>query len=122
LHKLVKSGSKRLGTTLALETTDELLDFFSAFPLLPIMKAPFSSFIAAAVLFATTAASAAPVDYDRDLRRVSPRERARYEQAQREQTRFEQTQREHERQQALEHARWEARHRHDRGPVRSYHR
>jgi len=86
------------------------------------MKASFFSFVAAAALFATTAASAAPFDHDRDLRRLSPRERARYEQAQRDRARFEQTQRERERQQALERARWEVQHRHDRGPARSYHR
>ena len=74
------------------------------------MKASFFSFVAAAALFATTAASAAPVDYDRDLRRLSPRERARLEQAQRAR----------ERQQAMERARWEAQHRHDRGPARPY--
>jgi hypothetical protein len=45
-----------------------------------------------------TAASAAPADHDRehDLRRLSPRDRARFEQAHR------------ERQQALERARWKA--------------
>ena len=74
------------------------------------MKASFFSFVAAAALFATTAASATPADHDRDLRRLSPRERARYEQAQRER----------ERQQAIERARWEAQHRHDRGPARPY--
>ena len=79
------------------------------------MKASLFSFVAAVALLATTAASAAPVDHDRDLRRLSPRERARYEQAQRERARLEQTRRERERQQALERARWEAQHRHDRG-------
>jgi len=74
------------------------------------MKASFFSFVAAAALFATTAVSASPVDHDRDLRRLSPRERARIEQAQRAR----------ERQQALERARWEAQHRHDRGPARPY--
>jgi Ni/Co efflux regulator RcnB len=75
------------------------------------MKASFFSFVAAAVLFATTAASAAPAgDHDRDLRRLSPRERTRVEQAQRAR----------ERQQAIERARWEAQHRHDRGPARPY--
>lgn len=74
------------------------------------MKASFFSFVAAAALFATTVASAAPVDHDRDLRRLSPRERARMEQAQRAR----------ERQQAIERARWEAQHRHDRGPARPY--
>ena len=74
------------------------------------MKASFFSFVAAAALFVTTAASAAPFDHDRDLRRLSPRERARVEQAQRAR----------ERQQALERARWEAQHRHDRGPARPY--
>lgn len=64
------------------------------------MKAAFFSFVAAAALFATTAASAAPVDHERDLRRLSPRERARVEQAQR--------------------ARWEAQYRHDRGPARPF--
>jgi hypothetical protein len=72
------------------------------------MKASFFSFVAAAALLATTAASAAP--FDHDLRRLSPRERARVEQAQREQ----------ERQQAIERARWEDQHRHDRGPARPY--
>lgn len=75
-----------------------------------VMKASFFSFVAAAALFATTVASAAPVDHDRDLRRLSPRERARMEQAQRAR----------ERQQAIERARWEAQHRHDRGPARPY--
>ncbi len=85
------------------------------------MKAPFFSFVTAAALFVATAVSAAPtVDHDRDLRRLSPRERARYEQAQRERDRFEQAQRERERQQAIERARWEAQHRHDRGPVRPF--
>jgi len=74
------------------------------------MKASIFSFVAAAALFITTAASAAPVDHDRDLRRLSPRERARVEQAQRAR----------ERQQASERARWEAQHRHDRGPARPY--
>lgn len=68
------------------------------------MKASFFSFVAAAALFATTAASAAPVGHDRDLRRLSPRERAQYEQAQRDRARFEQAQRERARQQALERA------------------
>ena len=49
---------------------------------------------------------------------MSPRERVRYEQAQRDWARFEQAQRERERQQALERTRWEAQHRHDRGPAR----
>ncbi|MVN77951.1 hypothetical protein GO988_16600 [Hymenobacter sp. HMF4947] len=72
------------------------------------MKTSLFSFVAALVLFATTAASAAPsFDHDRDLRRMSPRERARYE-------RFE---RERARQLAQQRARWEAQHRHDRGPV-----
>ncbi|RZK40895.1 MAG: hypothetical protein EOO57_02115 [Hymenobacter sp.] len=74
------------------------------------MKASLFSFVAAAALLVATAASAAPFDHDRDLRRMSPRERARYEQAQRE----------HERQAALERARWEAQHRHDRGPARPF--
>jgi hypothetical protein len=51
------------------------------------MKAALFSFVAAAALFVTTAASAA--DHDRDLRRLSPRERARYEQ----QMRYERAQR-----------------------------
>jgi Ni/Co efflux regulator RcnB len=85
------------------------------------MKASLFSFVAAAALFVATAASAAPAgDHDRDLRRMSPRERARYEQAQRERARFEQAQRERERQQAIERARWEAQHRYDRGPARPY--
>jgi Ni/Co efflux regulator RcnB len=79
------------------------------------MKASLFSFVAAVALFATTAASAAPIDHDRDLRRMSPRERARYEQAQRDRARYEQAQRERERQQAMERARWEAQHRNDRG-------
>ncbi|MGI4866071.1 MAG: hypothetical protein ACRYFZ_19260 [Janthinobacterium lividum] len=74
------------------------------------MKASLFSFVAAAALLVTTAASAAPFDHDRDLRRMSPRERARYEQAQREQAR----------QQARERARWEAQHRNDRGPARPF--
>lgn len=74
------------------------------------MKASFFSFVAAAALFATTAASAAPFDHDHVLRRLSPRERARVEQAQRAR----------ERQQAIERARWEAQHRHDRGLARPY--
>lgn len=79
------------------------------------MKASLFSFVAAAALFVTTAASAAaPFDHDRDLRRLSPRERARYEQ----QMRFEQAQR--DRRAAIERARWEAQHRHDRGPSYSY--
>jgi hypothetical protein len=49
-------------------------------------------------------------DRERGLRRLSPRERARLEQAQRA--------RDH--QQASERARWEAQHRHDRGPARPY--
>jgi Ni/Co efflux regulator RcnB len=81
------------------------------------MKASLFSFVAAVALFATTAASAAPINHDRDLRRMSPRERARYEQAQRDRARYEQAQRERERerQQAIERARWEAQHRNDRG-------
>jgi len=77
------------------------------------MKVSLFSFVAAVALLATTAASAAPFNHDRDLRRLSPRERARYEQAQHERARFEQLQR--ERQQALARARWEAQHRYDRG-------
>ena len=69
------------------------------------MKTSLFSFVAAVALLATTAASAAPIDHDRDLRRMSTRERARFEQAQRER----------ERQQAIERARWEAQHRNDRG-------
>jgi hypothetical protein len=62
-------------------------------------------------MLAATVASAAPsLDHDRDLRRLSPRERARYEQAQRERAR----------QAAIARARWQAQYRHDRGPV--YHR
>lgn len=67
------------------------------------MKTALLSFVTALTLFAATVASAAPLDHDRDLRRMSPRERARYEQAQRE----------HDRQLARERARWEAQHRHD---------
>jgi Ni/Co efflux regulator RcnB len=84
------------------------------------MKASLFSFVAAAALFVATVASAAPFDHDRDLRRMSPRERARYEQSQRERARFEQAQRERERQQDIERARWEAQHRYDRGPARPY--
>ncbi len=87
------------------------------------MKASLFSFVAAAALFATTAVSAAPLDrdHDRDLRRLSPRERARYEQAQRTQARYEQAQRERARQQAIERARYEqAQRRYDRGPARPY--
>jgi hypothetical protein len=69
------------------------------------------SYVAAAALLVTTAASAAPSrDHDRDLRRLSPRERARVEQAPRAR----------ERQQAIERAHWEAQRRHDRGPARAY--
>jgi hypothetical protein len=78
--------------------------FFHFISLPFAMKASFFSFVAAVALLATTAASAAPL-HDRDLRRMSPRERARYEQAQRE----------HDRQLAREHARWEAQHRGYRG-------
>jgi hypothetical protein len=75
------------------------------------------SFVAAAALFITTAASAAaPLDHDRDLRRMSPRERARYEQ----QMRYERAQRERDMQLARERARWEAQHRYDRGPAYGY--
>ncbi|MFD1872157.1 hypothetical protein [Hymenobacter bucti] len=77
------------------------------------MKTALLSFATALTLFVATAASAAPLDHDRDLRRMSPRERARYEQAQRE----------HDRQMARERARWEAQHRHDdRRDNRDYHR
>ena len=75
------------------------------------MKASLFSFVAAAALLATTAASAAPFDHDHDLRRMSPRERTRYEQTQRDRARFEQAQRERERRQSLERAHWEAQHR-----------
>ena len=74
------------------------------------MKTALLSFATALTLFVTTAASAAPFDHDRDLRRMSPRERARYEQAQRD----------YERQLARERARWEAQHRHDHGPAYRY--
>jgi hypothetical protein len=81
------------------------------------MKAALFSFVAAAALFVTTAASAAaPSDHDRDLRRMSPRERARYEQ----QMRYERAQHERELQLARERARWEAQHRPVRGPAYSY--
>jgi hypothetical protein len=63
------------------------------------MKASFFSFVAAVALLATTAASAAPL-HDHDLRRMSPHERARYEQVQRA----------HERQLARERTRWETQH------------
>jgi Ni/Co efflux regulator RcnB len=84
------------------------------------MKASLFSFVAAAALFVATVASAAPFDHDRDLRRMSPRERARYEQSQRERARFEQAPRARARQQDIERARWEAQHRYDRGPARPY--
>jgi Ni/Co efflux regulator RcnB len=85
------------------------------------MKASLFSFVAAVALFAATAVSAAPLDRDHDLRRLSPRERARYEQAQRTQARYEQAQRERERRQAIERARYEqAQRRYDRGPARPY--
>jgi hypothetical protein len=75
------------------------------------MKASFFSFVAAVALLVTTAASAAPAgNHDHDLRRLLPHERARMEQAQRAR----------ECQQAIERARWEAQHRHDRGPARPY--
>jgi hypothetical protein len=74
------------------------------------MKTALLSFATALTLFVTTAASAAPFDHDRDLRRMSPRERARYEQAQRE----------HDREMARERARWEAQHRRDRHDDRDY--
>lgn len=77
------------------------------------MKTALLSFVTALTLLVTTAASAASFDHDRDLRRLSPRERARYEQAQRDRARFEQAQRQRERQQAIERARWEAQRRHD---------
>lgn len=81
------------------------------------MKAALFSFVAAAALFVSTAVSAAvPFDHDRDVRRMSPRERARYEQ----QMRYEQAQRERDRRAAIERARWEAQHRHDRGPSYGY--
>jgi hypothetical protein len=81
------------------------------------MKTSLFSFVAAAALFVTTAASAAaPFDHDRDLRRMSPRERARYEQ----QMRYERAQRERDMQLARERARWEAQHRYDRGPAYGY--
>lgn len=76
------------------------------------MKTALLSFATALTLFVTTAASAAPFDHDRDYRRMSPRERARYEQAQRQR----------ERQQAIERARWEAQHRRDRHDDHDYHR
>jgi len=76
------------------------------------MKTALLSFATALTLFVTTAASAAPFDHDRDLRRMSPRERARYEQAQRE----------HDRQMARERARWEAQHRRYRHDDRDYRR
>ncbi len=84
------------------------------------MKTALLSFVTALTLFVTTAASAASFDHDRDLRRMSPRERARYEQAQRDRARFEQAQRQRERQQAIERARWEAQHRRDRHDDRDY--
>jgi hypothetical protein len=94
----------------------------SSLPFLPLqpslsMKTSLFSFVAAAALFITTAASAAaPLDHDRDLRRMSPRERARYEQ----QMRYERAQRERDMQLARERARWEAQHRYDRGPAYGY--
>jgi hypothetical protein len=86
------------------------------------MKTALLSFATALTLFVTTAASAAPFDHDRDYRRMSPRERARYEQAQRDRARYEQAQRQRERQQAIERARWEAQHRRDRHDDHDYHR
>ena len=86
------------------------------------MKTALLSFATALTLFVTTAASAAPFDHDRDLRRMSPRERARYEQAQRDRARYEQAQRQRERQQAIERARWEAQHSRDRHDDHDYHR
>lgn len=83
------------------------------------MKTALLSFVTALTLFAATAALATPFDHDRDLRRMSPRERVRYEQAQRERARFEQAQRERQRQQAIERARWEAQHRRN---AHDYHR
>jgi hypothetical protein len=84
----------------------------SSLPFLPLQPS-----LAAAALFSTTAASAAaPLDHDRDLRRMSPRERARYEQ----QMRYERAQRERDMQLARERARWEAQHRYDRGPAYGY--
>ena len=110
-----------LALRLPLEGQTSYSFFLSLFPLFTVMKASLFSCVAAAALFISTAASAAPLgDHDRDLRRMSPRERARYEQAQRDRARFEQAQRARERQQAQERARWEAQHRHDRGPARPY--
>jgi hypothetical protein len=43
------------------------------------MRPSFFSIVSAATPFATTAVSAAPVDYDRDLRRLPLYELARYE-------------------------------------------
>lgn len=83
------------------------------------MKASLFSFVAAAALFVTTAASAAAPfyhDHDHDLRRLSPRERARYEQ----QMRYERAQRERDLKLARERARWEAQHRNTRGPAYGY--
>lgn len=87
------------------------------------MKTSLLSLVAAVVLFASSAATAAPVsDPGRDLRRMSPIERSRYEAAQRdnqrrqaqERARLEAQRREAQRQ-AAERARWEAQHRNDRG-------
>ena len=107
------------------------------------MKSSLLSLIAAGLLFATTAASAAPA-LDRghdDPRRLSPIERSRYEAAQRENARREaleraryeaaqrkiqqrqlaqerarlEAQRRADQQKAAERARWEAQHRNDRG-------
>jgi hypothetical protein len=120
LHKKEELSFSKPGTALAFRRADELLVFSFTSNHSLSMKASLFSFVAAAAFFAATAASAAPVghEHDRDLRRLSPRERAHYEQAQREQARYEQIQRDRLRQQALERARWEAQHR--RGPARSY--
>jgi hypothetical protein len=73
------------------------------------MEVSFVSFVAAAALLVSTAASAAPIgDHDRDLRHLSSREWTRVEQAQRAR----------ERQQAI--ARAGEPHRHDRGSARPY--
>jgi sensor histidine kinase YesM len=90
------------------------------------MKTSLLSLIGAVVLFASTAASAAPSnDHDRDLRRMSPIERARYEKFQRENERRQaaerarlEAQRRAEQRQAAERARWEAQHHNDRGGYR----
>jgi hypothetical protein len=104
------------------------------------MKTSLLSLLATGLLFVATAASAAPAfDHDKDPRRLSPIERARYEAAQRQQeqrrvalerARYEANQRRLEQdrarlaaqREAAERARWEAQHRNDRGHSYGYNR